>query len=296
MSNETLSLVTTTNITANQILAVGCGSANSPTYTFKDNATMGMYCASSSPSTLGFSVDGQVRCTMTANEVSANVPLKFSDVTAPTPSTSTEGYLYKKSGQDKLFWQTTTSGELDLTTAAADNLGNHIATQQLQLLLGSVTVPSLTFQGDLNTGLFSEGADRLSFAIGGTKLAGFTITGLGIGTDTPAVPLEVSGTIQGTSITDGTATLTTGSITGLVNATASGTIQGAQFKIVLAQLNYPEELFLEHLLMVVLLLQQIILMVEQYMPILDQQLYQVLHLMGVVVMKEMAYLYQLQMK
>ena len=229
MSNETLSLASTTDITANQILAVGCGSANSPTYTFKDNATMGMYCASSSPSTLGFSVDGQVRCTMTANEVSANVPLKFSDVTAPTPSISTEGYLYKKSGQDKLFWQTTTSGELDLTTAAADNLGNHIATQQLQLLLGSVTAPSLTFQGDLNTGLFSEGADRLSFAIGGTKLAGFTTTGLGIGTDTPAVPLEVSGTIQGTSITDGTATLTTGSITGLVNTTASGIIQGGSF-------------------------------------------------------------------
>ena len=43
--------------------------------------------------------------------------------------------------------------------------------------LGAVGTPSVTFTGDLNTGVYSSGADALDFATGGTRRVGIASTG-----------------------------------------------------------------------------------------------------------------------
>jgi hypothetical protein len=43
--------------------------------------------------------------------------------------------------------------------------------------LGAVGTPSITFTGDLNTGVYSSGADALDFATGGTRRVGIASTG-----------------------------------------------------------------------------------------------------------------------
>jgi len=60
---------------------------------------------------------------------------------------------------------------------------------------GSVGAPGLTFTGDLNTGIFSPGADLLAFVTNGTERVRILADGkVGIGTSTPSSPLEISGT------------------------------------------------------------------------------------------------------
>jgi hypothetical protein len=59
--------------------------------------------------------------------------------------------------------------------------------------LGSVSAPSYTFTGDLNTGMWSPGADTIAFSEGGAEAMRITSAGnVGIGTTAPAVKLEVS--------------------------------------------------------------------------------------------------------
>lgn len=88
---------------------------------------------------------------------------------------------------------------------------------------GSVTAPSLSFNGDLNTGLYQVGADNLGIAAGGVKVVDVTATGMtytgtltggtgivnigagqiykaadgavGIGTASPGASLHVAGAI-----------------------------------------------------------------------------------------------------
>ena len=58
--------------------------------------------------------------------------------------------------------------------------------------LGAAATPSITFTGDLNTGIFSPGADQLAVATNGTeKLIVLSNGNVGIGTSSPSGQLEV---------------------------------------------------------------------------------------------------------
>jgi hypothetical protein len=64
---------------------------------------------------------------------------------------------------------------------------------------GSASAPSITANGDTNTGIFFPAADTIAFAEGGAEIARFDSAGnFGIGTATPATPLHVYKT-SGTS-------------------------------------------------------------------------------------------------
>ena len=64
---------------------------------------------------------------------------------------------------------------------------------------GTNLLPSLTFSSDTNTGIYREGADALGFtAGGGTNQMVLTSTGLGIGTNNPAVKLDTQAAVTGT--------------------------------------------------------------------------------------------------
>ena len=61
--------------------------------------------------------------------------------------------------------------------------------------LGAVGTPSITFTGDLNTGIYSPTADTLAFVEGGSEVMRITSSGLvGIGTSSPGDLLTVSTT------------------------------------------------------------------------------------------------------
>jgi len=156
------------NLSLNQILALTCGDATKPSYSFNDKPDSGLYCHTTSPSVMGISVNGVGQLLIGSTDITSLLPVKLLDVAAPSaPSLSTEGLIYKKTGSNSLYWNTLGGGELDLTTVGADNLGNHIATQQLQLLPGSAAAPGLTFAGDLLTGIFSSTLGVIDFTTNG---------------------------------------------------------------------------------------------------------------------------------
>jgi hypothetical protein len=63
--------------------------------------------------------------------------------------------------------------------------------------LGAAATPSYTFTGDLNTGMWSPGADTLAFSEGGVEAMRIDSTGnVGIGTSSPVSKLSVSGSFD----------------------------------------------------------------------------------------------------
>jgi hypothetical protein len=59
---------------------------------------------------------------------------------------------------------------------------------------GSASTPSITNDGDTNTGIFFPAADTIAFAEGGSEVARFDSSGnLGVGTSSPAYRLDISG-------------------------------------------------------------------------------------------------------
>ena len=69
---------------------------------------------------------------------------------------------------------TTATYDLGTTTL----LFNNIYSTYLPASLGAVTTPSHTFNGDLNTGMYSSGADTLDFATGGTNRLSISSAGV----------------------------------------------------------------------------------------------------------------------
>ena len=99
-------------------------------------------------------------------------------------------------------------GDLDvLARNIYSSVGNVVINDPLEVLGGSAATPSLTFTGDLNTGLFSSGADVVDVTTGGTAKVRFdnttaplkeisssvyypVVTQTDIGTDPNQVPIN----------------------------------------------------------------------------------------------------------
>jgi len=91
-------------------------------------------------------------------------------------------------GADQLAITTGGTSRLAVSTTAVSS------TLPVDVPLGAVGTPSLTFTGDLNTGLFSPGADTVALVTGGTNRVHVTSGGLvGIGSNSPQEVLDVNG-------------------------------------------------------------------------------------------------------
>ena len=85
--------------------------------------------------------------------------------------------------------------------------------------LGSVSAPSYTFTGDLNTGMWSPAADTIAFSEGGVEAMRIDSSGnVGIGTASPGAKLEVNGgaNFQGTGVNTNFVTIGIARITAAV--------------------------------------------------------------------------------
>jgi len=90
-------------------------------------------------------------------------------------------------GADQLAITTGGTSRLAVSTTAVSS------TLAVDVPLGAVGTPSITFTGDLNTGLFSPGADTVALVTGGTNRVHVTSGGLvGINTNSPGSALEIN--------------------------------------------------------------------------------------------------------
>ena len=90
-------------------------------------------------------------------------------------------------GADTIAISTGGTSRLAVSTTAVSS------TLAVNVPLGAVGTPSLTFTGDLNTGIFSPGADTLAITTAGTNRLHIDSSGrCGIGTASPARSLHVS--------------------------------------------------------------------------------------------------------
>jgi len=84
------------------------------------------------------------------------------------------------------------NGTVGATTASSGAFTTLSATGVTTVQAGTAALPAITTSGDTNTGIFFPAADTIAFAEGGAECARFDSSGnFGIGTASPAVPLEV---------------------------------------------------------------------------------------------------------
>jgi hypothetical protein len=91
-------------------------------------------------------------------------------------------------GADQLAVSTGGTGRLTVSTTAVSS------TLAVDHPLGAVGTPSITFTGDLNTGLWSPTADTIAASTGGSERLRIDSSGrVGIGTSSPSTSLHVAG-------------------------------------------------------------------------------------------------------
>jgi hypothetical protein len=95
-------------------------------------------------------------------------------------------------------WADTTAGVMKMRNGANSawitlyELDGTFVTTDIKLGLGTAATPSLTFTGDLNTGIYSPGADQVSIATNGTQRVTVDASGrMGVGSTVPDTLLSV---------------------------------------------------------------------------------------------------------
>ena len=111
--------------------------------------------------------------------------------TAALPGIAVSGDLntgITSPGADQIAISTGGTSRLAVSTTAVSS------TLAVDHPLGAVGTPSITFTGDLNTGIYSPGADTVALATGGANRVHVTSGGLvGIGTTGPGALLHLNG-------------------------------------------------------------------------------------------------------
>jgi hypothetical protein len=119
-------------------------------------------------------------------------------------------------GADQVAISTNGTGRLTVGTTAVTS------TLPVDVPLGAVGTPSITFTGDLNTGIYSPAADTIAFAEGGVEAMRIDSSGrVGIGVTAPSNALEVSGSFRTFSAANGDVSITHSGLVSTLQAAGS---------------------------------------------------------------------------
>ncbi|RYG62061.1 MAG: hypothetical protein EON60_01185 [Alphaproteobacteria bacterium] len=134
-------------------------SATAPGYTWSGDNNTGIY--NYAADQLGITTGGAVRGVFSSTGLNM-MSHKITGILSPTANTEAANKQY-----------------VDTVAAnAADDLGNHTATQAILGTTGTAALPGYTFNGDTNTGMYWVGSDQVGVTVGGVQQLLVRNTGL----------------------------------------------------------------------------------------------------------------------
>lgn len=171
------------------------GSAAAAAYDFSGDAGNGMYL--SAANTVSWSTDGTLRLSLSTSDVTSTLPFLTADGTEAAPAFGFSGdagngmYL---AGADTIGFSTGGTLRLSASTTAVTS------TLPIVFPVGAAATPSITFTGDLNTGIYWKSADDFRFVAGGVEKLTINSAGAGAsvlytasGGSAAAPALDISG-------------------------------------------------------------------------------------------------------
>ena len=130
------------------------GSESAPSYNFTDSTNTGMFYDTGN-SALAFTVSGSTTYSSSSVGTEFKKPVIVADMSIPTPSVSTNGYIYKKPGNDGLFWNTLGTGEVNITVGSGSGLTAHEEAQVGNIDTVTISNTQWGYLGALDQGLTS---------------------------------------------------------------------------------------------------------------------------------------------
>lgn len=162
------------------------GAVGTPSYTFTGDLNTGIY--SSGADTVDIATNGVQRVSVSTSATTSTLPVVHPLGAVGTPSMTFSGDLNTgvySSGADTVDIATNGVQRVSISTSATTS------TLPIVFPAGSSSAPGLAFSGDLNTGIYSLGADLFGIATGGTERVRVDSVGsVGLG-GAPAVELHI---------------------------------------------------------------------------------------------------------
>lgn len=191
--------VSPTSVVFGDPLRVVDGTAAAPSYSFVNDADIGLYRIGTN--TLGVATNGLEAFRVDASNITSQLPVAINNnaLALPTLGTSTGAGLkyslwpgatntlsYSLGVATNTLWYASPSVHSFYTGAGGslvqqfrvDTNGISTTNRILSGTLGTVTAPAYSFSTDDNTGMYSGGADQLNFGTNGVFRAGITNSGL----------------------------------------------------------------------------------------------------------------------
>ena len=169
-------------------LTIEDGTAGAPGLAFADDLNTGVF--SPGADQVAFTAGGTARLTATTTGITSALPVDVPLGSASAPTVTFTGDLNTgiySPGADQVGISTGGTSRFEVSTTAATS------TLPVVHPLGAVGTPSITFTGDLNTGIWSPAADTIAFSEGGVEAMRIDSSGrLGIGTTSPGSALEIN--------------------------------------------------------------------------------------------------------
>lgn len=151
--------------------------ASEPSYSFSNDTTTGMYMQN--PGNLSLSASGVESLRVNKDLIKTYVPIEISDAGVfNAPPTELSGYLYKKPGEQGLWWKTTTD-DVDITATFP---------KVFKMDDGKFDAPIYSFASDAGTGLYyNSNSNGMGVSVRGSTVVEFKQDDLLVKTTVKAV-------------------------------------------------------------------------------------------------------------